>query len=333
MNENRVAELVREYKGKCIEGDEYNLVPVDEMTLPHIVMIRNQEENRKNLSSSKINLDDQKKWYAAYESRDNDLYWLVTNKEGQIQATIRLNDITETDAEIGSLVLNQNSKEKIKCFERSVRMAAEVAFYGLKLKRIWATVPVNNIFIHKLDYRIGFELKGQKEIRDSIYDLLEISAEKFFWKTDVYELLKQKKYDMISERVPRQKFAEKLMWIKETLFRWLTLKQQGVNIIRLLEREGAASIAIYGMGVIGEQLAMEILETDAKLKYIIDKRPKNYQLIDSYTPDDDLQAVDIIVITCQECENVRRMLLGKVTARIIHINELLEENEVHYASG
>lgn len=334
MSEYRLTENVREYRQKCIEGDGYNLVPVDEKSLSDIVKIRNQEDNIINLSLSKINLADQERWFMAYKSRNNDLYWLVNDRNGQVQATVRLNDITEIDAEIGSLVINQECKEKIKCFERSVKLAAEVAFHGLKLKKLWATVPVENVFIHKLDYRLGFELKGQKEIRGKQYDLLEISADKYFWKTEIYELLKQRKYELISERVPRQEFANKITWIKETLFHWLSLKQQGINIIILLREEGVKSIAIYGMGVIGEQLAMEALEvTDVKLKYIIDRRPKRYQLVDSYTPDDELVAVDAIVITCQECENVKSMLSKKIDAKIIHINELIERNEVHHASN
>ena len=86
-----------------------NLIPLNEKFLPDIVRLRNQDRSKYYLNQNLVlTLDMQKKWYNDYLKRLNDIYWCIQNKEGIIIGTIRLYDITKSDCNQGSFILDEN---------------------------------------------------------------------------------------------------------------------------------------------------------------------------------------------------------------------------------
>lgn len=327
MIEDNIYDKVLELRSKDIAGETYELIPVSEKYLADIVRIRNQNINSQNMSLQPISLSDQQNWFYEYKLRNDDLYWVVVNKSGKTVATIRLDAITYDEAEIGSLAIEQTYDQKIQCFEYAVRTAAQIAFRDLGIRMLWASVPVGNDFMHRLDARIGFTYRKKETIRGNQYDILELSSESYFWKTELKYLLKQEQYELISQITPRGDLRNKLDWITGMLLSWLKLRQNGINILASLKEKGIEHIAIYGGAVLGEQMIEETLDIGLGIEYVIDRNAKNYKGIEYYSPDDMLPTVDAIVITCMENSAVKEALGKKVSADLLHISELIEKSQ------
>jgi hypothetical protein len=79
---------------------------------------------------------------------------------------------------------------------------------------------------------------------------------------------------------------------------WLQLKQEGKSLEGYFLEKGYHSIAIYGMGEMGNHLYEELKNTQIKVAYGIDKNASGtYAEIDIFSLEDNLEKVDAIVVT------------------------------------
>lgn len=79
---------------------------------------------------------------------------------------------------------------------------------------------------------------------------------------------------------------------------WLSAKQNDKNIGECLRSRGYQSIAVYGMGYLGERLVDELAGSGVEIRYAIDKDKKNtYADIEIKKMEDKLSKVDAIVVT------------------------------------
>ena len=84
----------------------------------------------------------------------------------------------------------------------------------------------------------------------------------------------------------------------QMMARWIKLKQDGRQLAEYFERENYRSIAIYGMGRLGECLLRELEKSSITVRYAIDRQAENICAdIDVVTMDDELEDVDVIVVT------------------------------------
>lgn len=110
--------------------------------------------------------------------------------------------------------------------------------------------------------------------------------------------------------------------------RWITVKQRGRSVADYLTEQGYHSVAIYGMGVVGETLYDELKNTDVSVKYAIDKNaPKMFHdEIEVVSPDDELGKVDLIIVTSNfYFYEIEAGLREKTDMKIANFEDLLYE--------
>ncbi len=108
---------------------------------------------------------------------------------------------------------------------------------------------------------------------------------------------------------------------------WLRIRQEGKTLVGFFERNNYKTVAIYGMKELGERLYDELQGSDITVKYIIDKNADTiYADVDVVTPDDELEPVDVIVVTAiYYFDEIEEMLGGKVDYPVISLEDVLYE--------
>ena len=109
--------------------------------------------------------------------------------------------------------------------------------------------------------------------------------------------------------------------------RWMLVRERGKRISDFLRSRNIKVIALYGYGVFGQHALEELGNSDVYVKYIIDQ---NFYINNGnlrvYSPDDDLEEVDAIIVTViNEFEFILKKLQRKVKAKIISLEEILYE--------
>lgn len=86
--------------------------------------------------------------------------------------------------------------------------------------------------------------------------------------------------------------------ISQFLNNWLQMYQMKKNMVPYILDMGYKSIAIYGMGILGQRLYDELEESDIKVKYAIDRNAANIRdLVDVKHPSEELEPVDAVIVT------------------------------------
>ena len=109
------------------------------------------------------------------------------------------------------------------------------------------------------------------------------------------------------------------------LDRWLWLKLQNKNISIYFEEQGYHSIAIYGMGEIGNRLFEELSRfSSIKVEYAVDKNEKKFQAVPILSLEDELPNVDVVVVTNNYIfEQIYEILKKKTTCPIVSIDDVV----------
>lgn len=108
---------------------------------------------------------------------------------------------------------------------------------------------------------------------------------------------------------------------------WLIVRQEGKTLAEYFKKNNYRTIAIYGMKELGERLYDELKDSDITVKYIIDKNADDiYTDVDIVTPDEELEPVDVIVVTATFYYNeIEEMLFDKVDYPVISLEDVLYE--------
>lgn len=126
--------------------------------------------------------------------------------------------------------------------------------------------------------------------------------------------------------VKREEKIDKFKLYYNILNQWIINKQNGKEMSLFFEKEGYKSIAIYGMGEMGNRFYEEIEKSEkVRVKYIIDKEAKNiYAEVPIYSIEDDLEDVDAIVVTSTFAfEQIKEKLEVKTECSIISLEEVV----------
>lgn len=109
------------------------------------------------------------------------------------------------------------------------------------------------------------------------------------------------------------------------LNQWLILKQEGKNLSDYFVRNGYHTIAIYGMGEMGNRLYDELKNSEIKVKYAIDKNASNiYAELDIYDMSEELETVDAIVVSAIfTFDEVKESLSEKTASPIISLEDVV----------
>ena len=98
-------------------------------------------------------------------------------------------------------------------------------------------------------------------------------------------------------------------------------------MVEYFTKHNYKTVAIYGMKELGERLVDELRDSDIKVCYAIDKNADQiYSDVDIVTPDDNLEPVDVIVVTAIfYFDEIYDMLSEKVDYPIVSLEDLLYE--------
>lgn len=125
----------------------------------------------------------------------------------------------------------------------------------------------------------------------------------------------------------KQQMADKHLALFLMMNQWVKFKQEGKNLASYFEKEGYKEIAVYGMSYAGETLVDELAGTNVKIKYAIDRNADNlYADVDVVSPNEELEAVDAIVVTSITFfDEIEAKLSEKIDCPIISLEDILYE--------
>lgn len=135
--------------------------------------------------------------------------------------------------------------------------------------------------------------------------------------------LKDKQVQQKNEKVDKFKGYYNL------LNQWLILKQEGKNLSAYFEKNNYKTIAIYGMGEMGNRLYDELKGTGIEVKYAVDKNAATtYSELDVVDPEEvEFEKVDCIVVTATFAfDEIEETLDALVDFPIVSLEDVVYES-------
>ena len=132
----------------------------------------------------------------------------------------------------------------------------------------------------------------------------------------------QKKVDQKTEKV------DKFKGYYNMLNQWLLLKQEGKSLEKYFAENGYKTIAIYGMGEMGNRLYDELKNSSVvEIKYAIDKNAAGtYSELEVFDPDDEMTEVDAVIVTAIFAfDEIEDELSEKIQCPIISLEDVVYE--------
>lgn len=111
------------------------------------------------------------------------------------------------------------------------------------------------------------------------------------------------------------------------LNQWLSLKQEGKSLDEYFKENNYKTIAIYGMGEMGNRLYEELKNTEVEVKYVIDKNAEStYSELDVMDIDDEMPQVDVVIITAVFAfDEIMENIEDKFDCPIISLEDVVYE--------
>ncbi|MBQ8165694.1 MAG: hypothetical protein IJZ96_01505 [Lachnospiraceae bacterium] len=111
------------------------------------------------------------------------------------------------------------------------------------------------------------------------------------------------------------------------LNQWLCLKQEGKNLNEYFDNNGYKTVAIYGMGEMGNRLYDELKDTDIEVKFAIDKNAAStYSELTVFELEDELPTADVMVVTATFAfDEIEDELSDKVDMPIVSLDDVVYE--------
>lgn len=112
------------------------------------------------------------------------------------------------------------------------------------------------------------------------------------------------------------------------LNQWLIIKQEGKNLSEYFKKNNYNSVAIYGMGEMGNRLYDELKGSEINVKYAVDKNAAStYSELEVFDPDDcEYEKVDCIVVTATFAfDEISEKLEDEVSFPIISLEDVVYE--------
>lgn len=119
--------------------------------------------------------------------------------------------------------------------------------------------------------------------------------------------------------------ADKYFVLFQMMNQWVKVKQQGKNLSSYFIKNNYKKIAIYGMSLAGESLLEELRASDIQVLYGIDQRADTiYSEVDIVTMEDELEKVDVIIVTAiTYFDEIKEKLNEKIDCPIESLEDIL----------
>lgn len=111
------------------------------------------------------------------------------------------------------------------------------------------------------------------------------------------------------------------------LNQWLMLKQEGKSLEKYFLDNGYKTVAIYGMGEMGNRLYDELKDTGIEVKYAVDQNAAGtYSELDVIDKDSDFEDVDVMVVTATFAfDEIEEEISEKVDFPIVSLDDVVYE--------
>lgn len=126
----------------------------------------------------------------------------------------------------------------------------------------------------------------------------------------------------------KQEKVDKFKNYYTMLNQWLMLKQEGKSLEKYFIDNGYKTIAIYGMGEMGNRLYDELKDSKlVEVKYAIDQNAATtYSELEVVEKDDNLAEADVMVVTATFAyEEIEKEMSEKVDFPIISLEDVVYE--------
>lgn len=108
--------------------------------------------------------------------------------------------------------------------------------------------------------------------------------------------------------------------------KWISALLDNKRMQDYLESHNIKEVAIYGIGELGNCLVKELEFHNITIKYLIDKKKNKEYKYPIFQPEDNLPDVEAIIVTpVYDFETIESMLSEKTTAKILSIEEIINE--------
>lgn len=136
-------------------------------------------------------------------------------------------------------------------------------------------------------------------------------------------ILVYKKQKKVIDR--KTEYQAKMKEFYELLVAWLALKQENKSLSDYFIKNNYKTVAIYGMKELGERLLNELQGSEIEIKYIIDRNADGiYADLDVFTPDDELEDVDVVVVTAiHYFDEIEAEMSDKMSCPIISLEDVI----------
>lgn len=134
----------------------------------------------------------------------------------------------------------------------------------------------------------------------------------------------------LAEKKVEQKAAkvDKFKSYYNMLNQWLSLKQEGKSLEKYFVDNGYKTIAIYGMGEMGNRLYDELKDSkEVTIKYAVDQNAASaFSELEVMDIEDELEAVDAIVVTAIFAfDEIEEQLSQKIDFQIVSLEDVVYE--------
>lgn len=164
------------------------------------------------------------------------------------------------------------------------------------------------------------------EMSYSEYEMAQILEEESLLDREELKALK----DIVNGHCQKRiQMADKYMRMYYFYCAWLQLCRDNCSLASHLKAQGYKTAAIYGDGYFGKQLYKELMKEHIDVLCFIDRNAEYLkEEIPVYKPEEKNPDVDVIVITVlQDGKGVAKLLRAKNSAKIVCLDELLEETK------
>lgn len=131
----------------------------------------------------------------------------------------------------------------------------------------------------------------------------------------------------LNDKTQIEKKVEKFKSYYSVLNQWLFIKQHGKSLEEYFVNNQYKSIAIYGMGELGNRLFDELENTSVEVKYVVDKEAMSvYSKVDVRELEEMTDDVDAVVVTAVfAMDDIKPAIEEKVTCPVISLEDVVYE--------
>jgi RimJ/RimL family protein N-acetyltransferase len=166
---------------KYLEGDFVYLKEMTEGDFADVIKWRNNTENNKYLNQDFVLTQDlQLKWYERYLESENEILYIIHNKNGKGIGTLGATDIDLKNHElvVGRLLIGEANYRLGPYLIETCKLFYDYFFYELEIERIYGYVVKENKNARALDRNFGFvetnKIAHPNHSQIGDFDILEI---------------------------------------------------------------------------------------------------------------------------------------------------------------